>query len=190
MEERLVLLAVTLDDYNLHHSHFSLKVIHNALSAAPTPDPCFKFRINLAESWKPRFSWCRNVDCCFQVHASQYFSSLVEIHDEDVDYIWRFLSCNNQGLIDCLKAYEENWNLRSAVPREVAMMINVQHVWSAKLADPLLHVCKIIQPHHPRGTPWSSLGPPPVQREHNAWIEPIQRLNAPLSDWGVQQEQQ
>ena len=53
MEDRLVLLAVTLDDYNPVEQQLGLNVGHIALSAS---DPCFNFRINLAESWKPRFS--------------------------------------------------------------------------------------------------------------------------------------
>ena len=73
---------------------------------------------------------------------------------------------------------------------EVKMTINVENVWSAKLAAPLLHVCKIIQPHHPCGTPgWSSpwwdVGTILVGHGHNARIEPIQRLNAPISDWAL-----
>ena len=56
MGDRILLLAVTSDDYNPHHQQFGLNVDHTARSAAPTSDPCFNFRINLAESWKPRFA--------------------------------------------------------------------------------------------------------------------------------------
>ena len=177
MEERQLLLAVTLDDYNLHHSHFSLNVGHTALSAAPTPDPCFKFRINLAESWKPRFSWYRNVNCCFQMQASQYFSSLPEIHDDEANYI----SSTDKLLTRKIGTL----NLRS---HEKWRWWSTFKMFDRPNWPPHCSVCvrssSLIIPAGPLGPHLVLLL---VRCEHNAQIEPIQRLNAPLSDWGVQQ---